>query len=275
VALQKKTQDLIEAAGAVLEEHNPMTLRQVYYQLVSRQVLENKKSEYMRLSTALVKARKECLIPWEWIEDRTRRPRDVSMWRDLQDFMSTVRNAYRRDVWETQGRYVVVWLEKDALSGIFEDITSQYGVTLIVGRGYNSWSVKKELADRFYCADKPAVVLYFGDFDPSGEDICRDLRESFAFFGLYPEPEIMKVALTKDDVIKYRLPPDFAKRSDTRARKFIEQNGDMAVELDALPIEILQVKIHDSISMAMDMEALEEAKHIEAEERKQLARLQL
>ncbi|NSW83141.1 MAG: hypothetical protein HPY90_07680 [Syntrophothermus sp.] len=271
MALHKRTLDLIDAARDVLAEYHPMTLRQVYYQLVSRHVIENTRSEYQRLSNALVKARQEGWIPWEWVEDRTRRPRDVSMWSGLDDFIDTVRRAYRRDVWETQERYVVVWLEKDALSGVFEEITLEYGVTLLVGRGYNSWSIRKELAERFISLGKPAVVLYFGDFDPSGEDICRDLRESFSFFGIYPRVE--KVALTREDVIRYKLPPDFAKKTDSRAKKFIERYGDMAVELDALPMPALQDKIRKSIEAHMDLEALGAVFTIEREEREQLKML--
>lgn len=136
--MHPKTLSLIEAAAEVLSEYNPMTLRQVYYQLVARQVIDNCRSEYQRLSNALVQARQEELIPWEWLEDRVRQPRIVRMWQDLPDFLDTVRRAYRKDIWPSQPQYVEVWLEKDALSGIFAAITQEYGVTLVVGRGYNS-----------------------------------------------------------------------------------------------------------------------------------------
>lgn len=70
--MHRKTLDLIEAAREVLIEYNPMTLRQVYYQLVARHIIDNRRSEYQRLSNALVKARQEELIPWGWMEDRVR-----------------------------------------------------------------------------------------------------------------------------------------------------------------------------------------------------------
>ena len=94
-----KTLRLIEAAREVLQADHPMTVRQVYYQLVSRQVIENNRGQYQAVSNALVSARQEGVIAWEWIEDRLRRPRKVSMWEDLQDFGATVISAYRRDVW--------------------------------------------------------------------------------------------------------------------------------------------------------------------------------
>ena len=268
MGFQKKTLRLIEEAYAILETHTPMTLRQVYYQLVARHVIDNKQSEYKRLCNALVKARQEGIIPWAWIEDRVRQPRVVSMWDNLEDFMDTVQHAYRKDVWVNQPQYIEVWLEKDALSGIFYSITREYGVTLVVGRGYNSWSALREAVLRFEKRDKPVCILYFGDFDPSGEDIVRALREGLDFFGI--SPEIEKVALTLDDVIAYDLPPDFTKKTDTRAAKFIERYGDRAVELDALPLPVLQQRIRQSIEEKLDMRALEEIRAMEEKEREML-----
>ncbi len=250
---QQKTLDLISAAREILELQNPMTLRQTYYQLVAKHIIDNNKNEYQKLSNALVWARQQELIPWEWIEDRTRQPRQTNMWSDLTDFFETVKSAYKKDVWASQENYIVVWVEKDALSGIFQRAVDIYGVTLIVGRGYNSWSVKKELADMFRSYGKEPVVLYFGDFDPSGEDIYRDIEESFGFFQISLK-KIEKVSLTKNDIDKYNLPADFAKKSDTRSKKFIAKNGDMAVELDALPVDILRGKIKNGIEKYLDME---------------------
>src|SRR5436190_17504347 len=97
-----RTETLIERAREILAEHHPMTVRQVYYQLVSRQVIKNNRCQYQAVSKALVAARQEGLIPWDWIEDRLRRPRHVSMWADLSEFAQTAIAAYRRDVWEEQ-----------------------------------------------------------------------------------------------------------------------------------------------------------------------------
>ena len=118
MALHKKTLALIENAYKVLQEYNPMTVRQVYYQLVARHVINNKRSEYQRLSNALKKARKEGIIPWEWVEDRVRRPQVVTVWQDLPGFIETVKCAYRKNIWDKQPVYIEVWLEKDAVRNI-------------------------------------------------------------------------------------------------------------------------------------------------------------
>lgn len=269
--MRQQTAKLIEAATAVLAEHHPMTLRQVYYQLVARHIIDNNRNEYQRLSNALVKARQEGIIPWEWVEDRTRKPRRPAMWENLQDFLETVRHAYRRDIWTGQKFYIEMWLEKEALAGIFEPITEEYGVTLVVGRGYNSWSALYEAARRIHRMNRPTVLLYFGDFDPSGEDIPRALAEGLAFFGVYPQVE--KVALTKRDVLEYNLPPDFTKKTDTRSQAFIARHGDMAVELDALPLPVLQQKIREAIEANLDLSSFEAVREIEAQETERLSRL--
>ena len=257
MAKHAKTLKIVETARAILSEYNPMTVRQVYYQLVSRQVIDNNRSQYQAVSNALVDARKEGLIPWGWIEDRLRRPRAVGMWDDLSDFADTVIRAYRRDVWASQSGYLECWLEKDALSGIFEDILRPYGVTLNVGRGYDGWDLIHNAADR-YQNGETVTVLYFGDFDPSGEDMVRSLRERLGFFGC--GPEIIKIALNMDDVTRYNLPPDFTKASDTRSAAFVAKYGDLAVELDALPAQVLQTRLRNEVEARLDLQALAEVK---------------
>lgn len=262
-----KTLKLLEVAVEVLTAYHPMTVRQVYYQLVSRQVIENHRGQYQAVSTALVDARKKGLIPWEWLEDRLRRPRPVSMWDNLPDFARMAMLSYRRDVWATQPTYVEVWLEKDALSGIVEDGLAPYGVTLNVGRGYDGWDSIRKAAVRF--GDGSGVtVLYLGDFDPSGEDMVRSLRERLAFFGC--TPTIRKCALTAEDVTRYQLPPDFTKATDTRRAAFVAKHGDMAVELDALPTDVLQARVVAEVEARMDLAALAQVQQVEQAERQQL-----
>src|ERR1044072_2163300 len=198
---QEKTLRIIETAKTVLAAHNPMTVRQVYYQLVARQVVENNRNRYQAGSDALVKARLQGVVAWESIEDRLRRPRGVSIWADLADFSDVAARAYRRDVWVTQPVYVEVWLEKDALSGLFEDVLEPYGITLNVGRGFDGWSSIRNAAERYAERDEDGVdvtVLYFGDFDPSGEEMVRSLRARLEYFDSCPE--VIKCALTMKNI---------------------------------------------------------------------------
>ena len=266
-----KTLTIIETARAILAAHNPMTVRQVYYQLVSRQVIENNRSQYQAVSNALVDARQEGAIPWEWIEDRLRRPRAVSMWDDLPDFANTVCKAYRRDVWPTQEMLVEVWLEKDALSGIFETLLDPYGVTLNVGRGYDGWDSIHNAAMRYLDWGGDVAILYFGDLDPSGEDMVRSLGVRLGFF--QTSPEITKCALTLADVERYHLPPDFTKATDSRQAAFVLRWGDIAVELDALPVDVLESRLEYEVRQRLDLSALTTIRDLETTERRQMAEL--
>ena len=126
MAKHKRTEAILDQAIDILANYHPMTVRQVYYQLVSRQIIDNNRSQYQAVSNILVDARKSGVIPWGWVEDRLRKPRNVSMWNDLADFAHTAVHSYRRDVWAMQPTYLECWLEKDALSGIFEELLAAY-----------------------------------------------------------------------------------------------------------------------------------------------------
>ena len=268
--MQGRTRRKIEAARAVLATGYPMTLRQVFYQLVSGQVLKNTMGEYKSLSRALVEGRKAGMIPWDWIEDRLRRPREIAMWDDLADYRETIVGAYRRNVWAEQSQYIEAWLEKDALSGICEAVLRPYGVTLNVGRGYDSWTSIKDAAGRYGDGDG-VTVLYFGDLDPSGEDMVRSLGERLAWFGAYPE--IVKCALVPADIAQHNLPPALAKRSDSRRAAYVERFGDVSVELDALPVAVLRARLRDAVVARLDADGLAMVRTLERRDRERLARV--
>jgi len=258
----RKTQRIINHAFAALTEYNPMTVRQVYYRLVATQIIANTRTQYKALCRALVAARQEGTIPWHWIEDRLRRPRSVPMWDSVSQYAYSARRWYRRNVWTDQPRLVEVWLEKDALSAIFEGILRPFGVTLNVGRGYDSWTSIQQAARRYRDWNDQADILYFGDFDPSGRDMVRSLGDRISFFGTWPNLKIC--AILKSDIEDYDLPPDFTKSTDSRQTAFVAEHGDIAVELDALPIQVLRARILEAIQNHMDLDALEETTRQEA-----------
>lgn len=274
---QTEVEAIREAAFVELAKGNPMTLRQVHYRIVARgdTTYTNTRTDYNQLSKWLVRDRLDGVIPWEWIEDRLRVPRSVSMWEDLPDFIDAVRRSYHRDVWQDQPGYLEAWLEKDALSGIFEEALQPYGVTLNVGRGFDGWSSVKNAADR-YGDGEGVAVLYFGDFDPSGEDMVRSLRERLADPDLPnggSEPEIIKCALTFEDIERYQLPPDFTKSADSRRGAFVALYGDVAVELDALPGGALRSRLVREVEARMDLGILENTRESERRDQERLDEL--
>jgi len=138
---------------------------------------------------------------------------------------------------------------------------------LNVGRGYDGWDSIHNAADR-YEAGEGVTVLYFGDFDPSGEDMVRSLRERLGMLG--SNPEIVKCALTPEDVRRYNLPPDFTKATDSRQAGFVAKYGDISVELDALPITILRAQVIQEVEQRMDLLALEATRQQEAADQREL-----
>ena len=118
--------------------------------------------------------------------------------------------------------------------------------------------------------DRPSstAILYFGDFDPSGEDMVRSLQERLDFFGC--RSPIVKCALTLDDVERYNLPTDFTKKKDTRRAAFVARYGDISVELDALPVDVLTERLRQEVESRVDLEALRQVREIEQRERAQL-----
>ncbi|NVM57742.1 MAG: hypothetical protein HWN51_06455, partial [Desulfobacterales bacterium] len=153
----------------------------------------------------------------------------------------------------------------------FEDVLNPYGATLNVGRGYDGWSSIHNAATRFIENACDVTVLYFGDFDPSGEDMVRSLIERLGILGC--EPAVIKCALTHDDIVRYDLPPDFAKKSDTRTAAFVAKHGDISVELDALPPDVLRDRLEDEVSSRMDLTALERTVKLEKKDRARLVKL--
>lgn len=126
-----------------------LTLRQLYYQLVSANVIKNEERQYKKLSSLLSDARLMGRIDWDAIEDRIRVPRVPQEFKNLQELVDAALNSYRLDRWKGQENYVEVWIEKDALAGIVAPIAREYHVTMMVNRGYSSQSAMYDAAKRF------------------------------------------------------------------------------------------------------------------------------
>jgi len=238
-----------------LQEYLPLTLRQIHYQMVSRQHYENTQSQYVMLSGLLRDARIAGLISWDVIEDRVRFYHDLSGWPDCGQFVKAHAKAflegYNRDLMQTQNVYLEIWIEKDALSSFFIRAATPYTVPVVVCRGFSSVSFLNDFRNRIEsCAqDRSPIMLYFGDFDPSGLDMLRAMEHTLVDdFGLNTLT-FKRIALLESDVDAYRLPhnPSALKKTDPRARNYIAAYGELAVELDALQPDVLEQKIHRAI----------------------------
>lgn len=182
--LNKANKNQLKIINQIIEEYKKegyiLTLRQLYYQLVSRDIIPNKQSEYAKLSTLLTKGRMAGVVDWSAIEDRNRKPYIPSSWDSPESIVESAIHSYRRDRQEGQNVYIELWVEKDALSGVLKRITEKYHINLIVNKGYSSTSAMYDAYERVkdkLLEKKKVVILYLGDHDASGLDMIRDIRD--------------------------------------------------------------------------------------------------
>lgn len=245
-----KTARIVAEARAVLAAEYPMTLRQCFYRLVSRKVIQNSRGDYQMLSRILTKARNDGRIDYEWLVDRSRPVYARQGWNNPEEYAETVKRAYHKNYWESQPNYVEIWTEKDSIIGSIEGTTDELGVTVRVGRGFLSTTRAHEIAEHFLSIDKPIYVFYLGDFDPSGVAIEADAAARIRRDGA--EFEIERLAIERSDINNFNLPPLRVKDSDTRSTSFRLNHGEECVELDALPVEELRKRIQDAVSEMVD-----------------------
>ena len=239
----------INLANEIINSYDglKLTLRQLYYQVVTRNAIPNKENDYKRFGSLISDARLAGLLDWEAIEDRVRVPKVQNQYDDLKDLVEAALHSYRLPRWEGQDWYVELWCEKDAVSNILAPMARKYHIVQMVNRGYSSQRAMHDTAERFLEQDemKRKALLYLGDHDASGEDMVRDIRERLAMFGV--DLTVNKVALTFEQVKKYNLIPNPAKLTDTRSKAYIKKFGNESWELDALPPDVLHEMIEQAI----------------------------
>ena len=247
----------------------PLTVRQVFYQLAAKDVLVPlSQAGYRKAQLLCLKVREEGIIPWEHFADRTRRRIQPSQWANLEDFGETVRGAYRKDLWISQPDHVEVWLEKQALEGFFKVALDPYGVSLYVIRGYGSATFIHEAAETLAGISKPKFLYYFGDHDASGVDLERDLIARLRRFGADGDDvTFRRVAVHLSDVATYGLRPFGAKASDVRTAGYRRTHGDVTIELDALPPDVIRQRLEQCVESHIDASEWNAMRGVEATEK--------
>lgn len=263
--IQPKTQELWKAIRWEFEEQGrqSMTVRQMFYRMSSASQVEKTENGYRRVQRCLLEMRRAGAIPYDWIADNTRWQRKPQTYNSLTSAADFWAKNYRRALWDEQPVYVEIWVEKDALSGVFYDVTNEYDVPLYVTRGYSSETLVQTAAENLRSIDKPIYIYHYGDFDPSGRGAAHDIRDKLHGFGA--QFTFVEAALTADQVVSMRLPTRPTKRSDSRAKSW--QGGDSSVELDAIPPNELRRMVRSVIEQHIDTATLEMTRKIEKEER--------
>lgn len=296
---------IVDHALTIAKEYDgqglTLTLRQMYYQFVARGLIANGQKSYKRIGAALTAARYAGTFPIEWLEDRGRTVNRGDATRDdtdVDDAMSTASRWLRslpeltinRARWYGQPVHVSVWVEKEALAGIFEPTCNDLGVGWFACKGYPSVSSLRDWIrqvnavcgpdpyfdedDAFNDDGEPtgatatdgraerAIVLYFGDHDPDGWEIPRSCERNIAKLrrldGLAApgegfDIEFIRIGLNMDQILTHNPPPFPAKVSSSRCAGYIEEHGtDDAWELDALDPTTLRDLIREHVTAYFD-----------------------
>lgn len=268
--------EVIEQANKIIADYQEqgfdLTLRQLFYQFVSRDLIPNQQKEYDRLGEIISDARLAGLVDWDAIVDRTRNLRGLSHWESPSEIVRVCSEQFRIDKWASQRHRIEVWIEKDALVGVIEGICTELDVPYFSCRGYTSqsemWSAAMRLKSYRRVKQEP-VVIHLGDHDPSGIDMTRDIEDrlsEFAGGGI----EVIRIALNFPQVQKYNPPPNPCKITDSRAGGYIALHGKESWELDALEPRVIADLIRDEVYAHRDVSKWETAVNAEEEMRKAL-----
>lgn len=269
---------VIATANSIIEEFQAqgfdLTLRQLYYQFVSRDLIANQMKEYKRLGDIINDGRLVGLIDWSSIVDRTRELVSLAHWDSPRDIVEACAKQFRVDKWDNQEDRVEVWIEKDALVGVIEGVCNDLDVPYFSCRGYTSqsemWAAAQRLS-RHYDNGQRVTIIHLGDHDPSGIDMSRDIQDRLnLFMGSERSVQVNRIALNMNQIEKYSPPPNPAKVTDSRATGYIKKFGRESWELDALDPKVIAKLIRTNVGYFIDDEKLEERIEIENDGKKRL-----
>jgi len=268
INFSRESLKIIDTANGILAEYQAqgyvLSLRQLYYQLVARDYIENTVRSYKRIGDIVSNGRLAGLIDWSMIEDRGREAIIPSAWSSPAEIVQAAAKQFRLDRWKGQENYVEVMVEKDALSGILEPICNKWHVRLTANKGYSSSSALYEAGDRIMRALRSTTstavlchVIYLGDHDPSGIDMTRDIAERLQMFARLDDEsadllQVHRVALNMPQVSEWKPPENPAKITDSRFDAYERKFGDKSWELDAVKPDTLAQLVEDEISSLVD-----------------------
>lgn len=266
---------ILETGIPIIESYDGSpTLRAVHYRLVAAGMTNDLK-HYKKVVNSMIFARWEGLIGFDDFKDHDRETigSTKSLETNVYDSSTEAKNqiklwatSYSKNRWENQKFYPEVFIEKKALQGVFEKPCKTWNVALNPCKGYPSLTFLNDAKNRFECAlekGKKPIILYFGDYDCSGENIPETIINNLNRMGLH-EIELKRISLMEHQVIAWNLPPAPTKDSDTRSHNW---DGLGQVELDAVePSKIVELCI-ESIESVFDHGLFEELVEDEKSER--------
>ncbi len=283
-------ESIIRHANSIIAEYEAqgydLTLRQLYYQFVARDLLPNTQQSYKRLGDIISQARLAGRVSWAAISDRTRNVRGGTGWDSPAEIIESAARQYRRNMWDDQPCYVEVWVEKEALANVIERVADSFSLPWFCCRGYVSQSEMHAAAMRLETQaerGQSVHIIHLGDHDPSGMDMTRDIEDRIGMFitsnpewrkeGEDPGFTLHRIALNRDQVREYHLPPNPAKSTDARYGQYEAEHGTKSWELDALEPSVMVDLIEMAVRPLIDQDKWDERKLQQATERQALVKL--
>jgi hypothetical protein len=274
---KQATKSIIHAANDIIHEYAEqgfqLTLRQLFYQFVARDLIPNTQRSYKRLGSIVNDGRLAGMIDWDAITDRTRAVRRNSHWDNPGEIVDAAVKSYTTDKWEHMENRVEVWIEKDALVDVIAGPCSALDVAFFSCRGYVSqsemWAASQRLLD-FEEDGYETHILHLGDHDPSGIDMTRDIQERLELFE--STVRVHRIALTSAQIEEIQPPPNPAKTTDSRYLGYISEYGEESWELDALEPAYIVDLITREVLALRDEDTWEENREKQEAEREILAK---
>ena len=276
IDFRQDTLNTINEAIEIIDEYATagydLTLRQLFYQFVSRGLRENTERSYKGLGKIVSNGRLAGLIDWKAITDRTRFLRKLAHWSSPAEIIRSCADQYRENKWNDQPCYVEVWIEKDALVGVIEPACEDLDVPCFSCRGYVSQSAMFEGAGRQRRGGRN-VILHLGDHDPSGVDMTRDIQDRLDMFLGQRRVAVKRIALSMQQIQTINPPPNPTKATDSRSSEYVSMYGHQCWELDALDPATMCDLIKDEVCELRDPDLWEESLAREEEGRETLERV--
>lgn len=263
-ATQAEIDERRQAILAFCEEHQPVTVRGIYYHLTTLGLVPKTDAGYQKVARDCKKLRMQGELPWSYIADNTRWSRKPRTFDSLRDALDNTAATYRRDLLNHLQLDIEIWLEKDALSGVFYPVTAEFDIPLMVSRGFASLTFLHAAAASL---QDGAFVYVFSDYDYSGEVIEQKIREGLREFSGGKTIHIERAMLTRHQISDWELPTREPKSNDRK------HGYEHCAELDAVPPNQLRNAVRDCITDHISPRMLENLRDIENQERASIEKI--
>lgn len=261
-------EELESAIYSVVELDQPMTIRGVFYRVMSLGHVAKTENGYRQVQERVLKMRRAGMLPYRWITDGTRYRLHRTSYSGIEAALNSAALSYRRQLWQGMERHVEVWSEKDAITGVIAEVVEEFDVPLMVSRGFSSESFLFDTADALARDGRPVVIFQLGDHDPSGVKAWEDIQHKLPRFAPEVEMTFERITVTPEQIDEFGLPTRPTKKS-SHAHGFEGES----VEVDAIPTGTLRGLVRRAIEQYMPQAQLDLQRRVEREERDLLRRI--